>query len=215
MSRRECSSKADFSNFQFNSNLDFIFQRLCLLGNADKKSAVHWTAILLTWSAVLTLKMWSSWWKREWNSSSICLPSMGKRSRLKWQQRLAVTKTRLNKINFHFCSGIYKFGLELHCSWINVGNKKLPDKTVYQHFSLSQVELTSAEGSGNAVDIYCLFPLLVHCWRYCIPYEKQKTFYLDDVRRKINQIFYIPGSSPFRVDTICSRHAKCEVSSVQ
>lgn len=92
--------------------------------------------------------------------------------------------------------------------------KKLPDKTVYQHFSLSQVELTSAEGSGNAVDIYCLFPLLVHCWRYCIPYEKQQTFYLDDVRRKINQIFYILPSSPFRVDTICPRHAKCEVSSV-
>lgn len=139
MSRRECSSKADFSNFQFNSNLDFIFQRFCLLENADKKSAVHWTAIPLTWSAVLTLKMWSSWWKREWNSLSICLPSMVKlkRSRLKWKQRLLVTKTRLNKINFHFCSGIYKFGLELHCSWINVEQKTARQNSLSAFFSIA------------------------------------------------------------------------------
>lgn len=69
---------------------------------------------------------------------------------------LKMTKTRLNKINFHFCSGIYKFGLELHCSWINVEKKTL-DKTVYQHFPLSQVELTSAEGSGRMLSIFIAF----------------------------------------------------------
>lgn len=47
MSRKKCS-KADFSNFQFNSNLDFIFQRLCLLEIVDKKFAIRRTAILLT-----------------------------------------------------------------------------------------------------------------------------------------------------------------------